>query len=98
MELNDIFVRVTDITDYIFCPRKVYLKRVLGYSEEDTEQKIFGSIVHSLFDKVNEKEKEIIFNIKEFVEYEKILNLYNSFLIKLLEESIKEFEEQIKNL
>ncbi len=98
MELNDIFVRVTDITDYIFCPRKVYLKRVLGYSEEDNEQKIFGSIIHSLFDKINEKEKEIIFNIKEFVEYEKILNLYNNFLIKLLEESIKEFEEQIKNL
>jgi hypothetical protein len=67
VELNDIFVRVTDITDYIFCPRKVYLKRVLKYSEEDTEQKIFGSIVHSLFDKINEKEKEIIFNIKDLL-------------------------------
>ncbi|BFI73271.1 hypothetical protein YN1_2580 [Nanoarchaeota archaeon] len=98
MDINRKFVRVTDITDYIFCPRKVYLKRVLGYEEETTEQKVFGSIVHSIFDNINEKEREIIYNIKENRGFEYILNLYNKFVMDIIEDIIENFKEDIEDL
>ncbi|BBL45851.1 CRISPR-associated exonuclease Csa1 [Nanobdella aerobiophila] len=98
MVLNNIFIRVTDITDYYFCPRKVYLKRVMHYEEESTEQKIFGSIVHSIFDRINDKEKDIIYSIKENKGYEYILNLYNQFTYKLIEDILLEFDEEIQKL
>jgi CRISPR-associated protein Cas4 len=98
VEINDKFVRVTDITDYMFCPRKVYLKRVLRYEEESTEKKVFGSIVHSIFDNINEKEKEIIYNIKENKGFEYILELYNKFLLEIIDKVIDEFKEEIEKL
>ncbi|MGC9079238.1 MAG: CRISPR-associated protein Cas4 [Nanopusillaceae archaeon] len=96
--MEERFVRVTDITDYLFCPRKVYLKRVLGYEEETNEKKIFGSIVHNILDNLNEREYEIVYNIKENRGYEYVKKLYEDFVLELIDKSIKKFEKDIKKL
>lgn len=92
------FVRVTDLTDYLFCPRKVYLKRVLGYKEETNYQMLFGRILHEFFDIFNEEEKEIIFEIKENLGFNYILNLYKDYARNLIEYLLEKYLDEINNL
>jgi len=96
--VDNNIVRVTDLTDYLFCPRKIYLKRVLGYKEEKREEAIFGSIVHHIFDRLNESEEEIVYEIEDDVPFEFILNLYERFTSKIIRDSLEKFKEEIKEL
>jgi len=56
-----VYVKVTDLTDYSFCPRKVYLKRVLGLREETNYQMFLGRVVHEIFENLNESEDKIVY-------------------------------------
>jgi len=94
----DNFARVTDLIDYLFCPRKIYLKRVLEYEEERKEEAIFGSIIHYIFDKLNESEEEIVYEIEDGVPFDYILNLYEKFANEIIKESLEKFRDEIKEL
>jgi CRISPR-associated protein Cas4 len=93
-----IYVRVTDLNDYLFCPRKVYLKRVLGLKEERGFEAIFGSLIHEIFDRLNECEEEIVYQIDDDYPFDYILNLYEDTAISIANEVINNFSEEIKEL
>ncbi|MEM1634530.1 MAG: CRISPR-associated protein Cas4 [Nanopusillaceae archaeon] len=93
-----IYVRVTDLLDYLFCPRKVYLKRILGLKEETNYQILVGKIVHEIFDFLNENESKIIYEIKDECDFPYVYNIYKNFLDKIYENLIEKYADEIKNL
>ncbi|HIP66850.1 MAG TPA: DUF911 domain-containing protein, partial [Candidatus Nanopusillus sp.] len=76
IKIMDTYVRVTDFLDYLFCPRKIYLKRVLDLEEERGEKALFGTLVHSVFDRLNEVEESIVYEIDDEYSFDYILKIY----------------------
>ncbi|MEM4461095.1 MAG: CRISPR-associated protein Cas4 [Nanopusillaceae archaeon] len=93
-----IYVRVTDLLDYSFCPRKVYLKRILGLKEETNYQILIGRIIHEIFDSLNENESKIVYEIKDECDFPYIFNIYKDFLDNIYENIVEKYLEEIKAL
>ncbi len=91
------YVRATDLTDYLFCPRKVYFKRVLGLEEEKKEQMLKGTLIHEVFDRINEREEKIVYQILDDLPFEGVLKLYEDALNNIIHEVLDSYEEDIKS-
>ena len=55
--MNDEMITVSDVVEYMYCPRFVYFERVLGIPqhEEKREKVIIGRNIHELKEKINKQ-------------------------------------------
>ncbi len=79
-------INVTDISSYLFCPRKVYLKKVKGIKEEASQKMILGLLKHKVFEKFSNNEENIVKEIEDNISEEEIENIYNNKLKEMVEE------------
>lgn len=56
-------ISVTDITAFMFCPRKLWLQKIKGIKVEPTEKMILGRIKHKALEIFNDLEKNFILSI-----------------------------------
>jgi len=54
---------VTDLTTYLFCPRKLYLKKVLKLKEPLNINVVLGQVHHEVLENFYKNEKEIVSSI-----------------------------------
>ena len=78
---------VTDLSTYLYCPRKLYLQHVLEFQEPPSEILLLGSINHAVFDKINKMDESIVSSIDESTD---IKELYNKTYFTLLKSILKE--------
>jgi CRISPR-associated protein Cas4 len=71
-----MMISPTAISSYLYCPRKLFLERILGLFKYPKEAMVKGTIKHEIFEDINNKEKEIVTSIKEKLSEERLLNLY----------------------
>lgn len=50
-------IYVTDLTEYLFCPYKLYLKKIKGVPLPQTSEMLTGSIIHKVYEEVLQREK-----------------------------------------
>ena len=53
-------IYVTDLTEYLFCPYKLYLKKIKGLPLPQTPEMITGTIIHKIYEEVMLRERIII--------------------------------------
>ena len=88
-------IPVTALSDFLYCPRKVYLRYVLKLIPVVGEPIIKGKIQHDVFDAINKAEENIILNIKPS-DLNNIGMIYSQVCKELLVNSVSKFEEDIK--
>ncbi len=81
---NKKIISVTDITSYLFCPRKLYLKKVKGIKEKPNKKMVLGFLKHKVFELFNKNESIIVSGIKQEISEEKIVFHYKSHLKSLV--------------
>lgn len=89
-------ISITDITSYLYCPRKVYLKKIKKIKEKPTKQMISGMLKHKVFDIFNKNESYIVSSINEKISKEQIIELYKACLIKITNETARNYENMMK--
>jgi len=89
-------INVTEIVEYLYCPRKIFLKRVKKIKEPPTKAMILGFLKHKVFDIFNKNESMIVSDIKENITREQILILYNNYLKAIIKEIARSYENLIK--
>lgn len=63
-------ISVTDLTTFSFCPRKLYLSRVVKLPEPLKDVMILGGIKHKLLEEMPDLDKELANNLTEQVSFE----------------------------
>ena len=53
-------IYVTDLTEYLFCPYKLYLKKIKGLPLPQTSEMLTGTIIHKIYEEVLSRERIII--------------------------------------
>ena len=73
---NLINLSVRDLSDYLYCERKAYLKKILGLKEQIGPYVIKGRIKHEILDEFSKIEQNIVSSITYQLSYEELGNLY----------------------
>jgi CRISPR/Cas system-associated exonuclease Cas4 (RecB family) len=81
-------INITDITEYLYCPRKLYLKLVKGIKAPPTQRMILGMLRHNVFDIFNKNEKALVSSIKSKISSPEIQKLYENMLSGITNETI----------
>lgn len=89
-------INVTDITSYLYCPRKLYLKKVRGLKEEATKPMILGFLKHKVFENFSKNEEGLITNITEKIGKGEIKEKYRNELKKIISNVSKKYWKTLK--
>ncbi len=89
---------VTTLTSYLYCKRKLFLTKVLGFRGPIRIPLIKGVIRHEVYDLINKKEKEIVTNITEKTTKEQLYETYKKHHSEILRSVIRQNKEDIKKL
>lgn len=91
-------ISVSALCSYLYCPRKLFLQRVLALEEPPKESLVLGTLRHEIYDFINQKEEGIVTSIKEKTQYQELINLYKTFYSKALREKIIKNKSRIKEV
>ncbi len=86
------------LSSYLYCPRKLFLQRILAVEEPPKESLVLGSLRHEIYDFINQNEERIVTSIAKKVEYTDIMALYKGFYSKILREKIIKNKSRIKKV
>ncbi len=92
-------IAVTDLTSFMYCPRKLYFRKVLKVKEEIKELPVKGIIKHKVYELVGRNDREIIasFSEKESLEDFEMKfrkNYYQTILLvlRMYKKNLKELD------
>jgi len=88
-------INVTEIIEYLYCPRKVYLKRIKKIKPPVTKAMILGFLKHKVFDIFNKNEILMISAIKTNIDKEQIKQNYHFYLKRVIKEVIIQYSNLI---
>ncbi len=81
-------ISVTFLSSYLYCARKLFIERVLGIRPEIPKDAIIkGSIRHSIYEKINISNEEIVRSIDN-KDFELVLRVFKSKYIKILKHAV----------
>lgn len=93
-----MLISVTTLSEYLYCPRKLFLKKVLGLEEGPSAPMIKGTIRHQVCDFFNKKEESVVEKIKHGMPFEEVLQFYKNAYFETLKTAIITNKTTIKNL
>lgn len=76
---------VTDLSTYLYCPRKYYLTKILKIKEPLNEKMAKGKLKHLVLNILNQKEPEIIESIQKQISEEEIVFMYNKKIKSIID-------------
>lgn len=79
-------INITDITEFLYCPRKVYLRIVKNLRSPPNERMILGMLRHKVFDIFNKNEQALVTGIKEKLKDSEIKKLYALMMAGIIKE------------
>jgi CRISPR-associated protein Cas4 len=89
---------VTMLSEYLYCERKLFLRKVLGFEEGPSEPTVKGTIRHSVNDKFNKTESEVVSKITRADSFEKVFGNYKDQYYNILKKVVIENKYLIKEL
>jgi len=87
---------VTTLSGYLYCPRKLFLERVLKLRKPPKAVLVKGSIRHNIYDEINKKEKPLVQSVEKGAEFENIFRRYRQTYFNIIKEVIQESKEDLK--
>ncbi|MBU0627843.1 MAG: CRISPR-associated protein Cas4 [Nanoarchaeota archaeon] len=87
---------VTTLSSYLYCPRKLYLQKVLGIYEPIKEALVKGSIRHKVYENINLADEGLVKSIKKLVELEELKGIYHQKYREILLDVIKKNKDELK--
>lgn len=83
---------VRDISDYLYCARKVYLRKTLNLREKTNAKMVKGMIRHEIFDEFNKTEEEIVSGITQQKNLTELGDIYKKYLLEIADWSFRKNE------
>src|SRR3989344_423001 len=77
---NKEIINVTAISEYLYCPRKLFLKKISGKREPPNKRMIIGKIRHDILDLFGKNESLLVSSIKTKLNVKEIKQMYESLI------------------
>jgi len=91
-------ISVSMLSTYLYCPRMLFLQKVLAVEEPLKENLVLGSLRHEIYDLINKSEEKIVASIMEKMQYSQLLSTYKACYSKILKEKIIKNKPKIREV
>ena len=91
-------IPVTLLSSYLYCPRKLFLERVLLLEEPPKESLVMGSIRHKTYDDINKNEEDIATSITKIATLESVRNSYKQRHLGILRNAIAKNKKRLEEV
>jgi CRISPR-associated protein Cas4 len=88
-------VSATQLSSYLYCPRKLFLSAVLLVEEPQKQELVKGKIWHETYESINNTEEKLVSSIK-IKSYQEIFEMYRRSYSKLLRNAIIKHKSELK--
>ena len=88
-------VNATTLASFLYCPRKLFIKKVLLVEEPVKEELIKGTVWHSTHELINKEEEKIVRSIRT-KDYTQIVAVYKKEFAKFLRNSIIKHKTELE--
>ncbi|MBR9675760.1 CRISPR-associated protein Cas4 [Candidatus Woesearchaeota archaeon] len=85
----------TAISTYLYCPRKLFLERVLKLFKLPKEVMVKGNVKHAAYEEINNKEEEIVVGLTE-KDYDSIFEAYKRVFSQIIRRTINNFSKELR--
>ncbi len=89
-------VSATQLSSYLYCPRKLFISSVLLVEEAPKQELVKGKIWHETHESINNAEEKIVSSINT-KNYQEIFELYRHQYSKLLRNVIIKYKSELKD-
>ncbi len=89
---------VTDLTNYLYCKRQLYFRKVLGVKEKAKPQTVKGSIRHKVYEISGMEDESIVSSINAKSSLEDVQLSFRRVYYASLKRVLKAFEKEIKKV
>lgn len=89
---------VTVLSSYLYCPRKLFLERVLRLSEPPKSALVLGTIRHETLEAANKEEPELVINLTHNQARENIIDRFQQRYQALLKQSIRNNKDGLRKV
>lgn len=96
MNQDELLVNVTEISEYLFCPRKLYIKKTRNLKEPFNEKMLVGWLRHKILDIFNKNEEAFVSSIKFALSESEILKHYENVLRRITLSVLDQNESRLK--
>lgn len=94
--MKSLSLPVTALSTYLYCPRKLYLNRILKIREPLNEAVVFGQVYHEVLENVTLNEKNLILSITKYHSPDEIIHKYKTQFYTALVSAISRRRNMIK--
>jgi CRISPR-associated protein Cas4 len=91
-------ISVTLLSSYLYCPRKLFLEKVLMVEEPPKESLVMGSIRHMAYDMINKTEQELVSSIEKEVSLEELMLKYRTAYSKILRKAVLSLRKDLESV
>lgn len=91
-------IPVSLLSSYLYCPRRIFLERVLEIKAPPAPPTFKGTVKHRVYDLVNKNEQGIVTQIKSFISFNDVFSLYRKNYYRVLSNTILELKPKLKEL
>jgi CRISPR-associated exonuclease Cas4 len=91
-------ISVSLLSSYLYCPRKIFLERVLGLYEPPKESLVIGTIKHEIYDSINKKEEAIVTSISKETSFDELQDTYKKSYSAILRQAITTNREKLNKI
>ena len=91
-------ISVSMLAAYLYCPRKLFLQKILMVEEPPKESLVIGSIRHEVYDYINKAEEKLIKSITEKINYEELMAMYRENYVNKVREIIIKNRARIREV
>lgn len=92
-----MFVTATQISAYLYCPRKLFLEYVLGLETPESEVLLLGKLTHSTHELMNEEEEKLVKSLQRIDSYTELLTEYRKIQVKILQELLPQHRSKLRD-
>lgn len=91
-------IPVSLLSSYLYCPRKIYLQKVLKMEEPTRESTLKGTIRHKVYEEFSNRKKNVIVNITPDNNFEDIRKAFEDLFNHILKNQIIFYKKNIFRL
>ncbi len=82
MQKNNL-ISITDITSYLYCPRKLFLTKILKLSAPPNSKMIIGKIKHEILELFSKNEEKLVCTLEKNYDKLDLVLIYEDYLTAL---------------
>jgi CRISPR-associated exonuclease Cas4 len=83
-----MLLSVTDLTGYMFCPRKLYMRKILNIIEPQTKATVLGTLRHATHEQLSKLDESVIRQLNKDHSEDEATTLFSKSYLRALRDTV----------